>query len=147
MRQHTRLLHVLVLGAIALGLGTLAWAAPFPEARIFIEFNQSANDLGFQVFLDAENWKTVEIRNPDGATIFAVEGKGGYPQLGLTELFFEGAEPSLDDFPLDELLALFPAGKYTFIGTTVGASQLRTEGPGQPATPPARVTSSLRGSG
>ena len=26
----------------------------------------------------------------------------------MTELFFEGAEPNLDEFPLDELLALFP---------------------------------------
>lgn len=42
----------------------------------------------------------------------------------MTELFFEGAEPSLDDVPLDELLALFPEGKYKFIGTTVEGQSL-----------------------
>ena len=97
---------------------------PFPEARIFIEYNSTANDLGFHVFLDAEDWKEVEIINPNGRTIFEVEGKGGFGKLGLTELFFEGAEPSLDDFPLEDLLALFPEGKYTFIGTTVEGKTL-----------------------
>jgi hypothetical protein len=96
----------------------------FAEARIYIEYNFTANDLGFHVFLDAEDWKEVEIVNPNGRTIFEVEGKGGYGKLGLTELFFEGAEPSLDDFPLKDLLALFPEGKYTFIGTTVEGETL-----------------------
>jgi hypothetical protein len=42
----------------------------------------------------------------------------------MTELFFEGAEPSLDEFPLSELLALFPEGRYTFSGVTVGGRRL-----------------------
>jgi hypothetical protein len=37
----------------------------------------------------------------------------------MTELFFEGEEPALDEFPLEDLLALFPEGYYRFIGTTV----------------------------
>jgi hypothetical protein len=45
----------------------------------------------------------------------------------MTELFFEGAEPSLDDVPLDELLAMFPEGQYTFIGTTVDGETLEAK--------------------
>jgi len=90
---------------------------PFEEARIFIEYNASDNDLGFQVFLDGEDWKTLRIINPNGKTVFHVEGKQGYKNLGLTELFFEGAEPSLYEFPLADLLALFPQGEYRFEGT------------------------------
>ncbi len=127
MRRHTRLLPGFLLGAIALGLVAPAWAAPFKEARIYIEYNSSANDLGFHVSLDAEDWETLRILDPAGTEIFFVEGKGGYVGLGLTELFFEGAEPSLDEFLLSQLLARFPEGKYTFIGVTVGGTQLMSK--------------------
>ena len=100
---------------------------PFEEARIFIEYNSSDNDLGFHVFLDGEDWKTLKIINPNGRTIFDVQGKAGYKDLGLTELFFEGAEPSLFDVPLDELLALFPPGEYEFEGMTVEGDEIEGE--------------------
>jgi hypothetical protein len=88
-------------------------------ARIFIEYNFSGNDLGFHVFLDGEDWTDLKISDPTGTKIFDVSGKGGYANLGLTELFFEGAEPNLSDVPVADLLALFPEGEYTFIGKTV----------------------------
>ncbi len=124
MMRLKRLLHVLLLGTVVFAVATPARAAGFAIARIFIEFNDSANDLGFHVFLDGEDWRTLRIVNPAGVTIFDVEGKGGYADLGLTELFFEGAEPSLDEFPLADLLALFPEGRYKFIGETVGGVRL-----------------------
>jgi hypothetical protein len=94
-------------------------AAELSEARIYIEYNESGNDLGFHVFLDGEDWKSLAITNPLGQVVFAVEGLEGYAELGLTELFFEGAEPRLDEFPLEDLLELFPEGIYTFAGLTV----------------------------
>jgi hypothetical protein len=115
---------VLLVLAVA---GALGFAQPvcaakkvaLKEARIYIEYNHTDNDLGFHIFLDGEDWKCLKIISPTGRTIFEVEGKGPYAQLGLTELFFEGAEPSLDDVPLAELLAMFPQGKYRFTGKTV----------------------------
>ena len=98
---------------------SLAFAERFEEARIYIEYNSTDNDLGFHVFLDGEDWKSLKILNPAGVTIFSVTGKAAYRQLGMTELFFEGAEPPLDEFPLQDLLALFPEGKYAFTGVTV----------------------------
>jgi hypothetical protein len=94
------------------------------EARIFIEFNASADDLGFHVFVDGEDWRKLEISNPRGRRIFAVEGRGAFAKLGLTELFFEGAEPSLDEVPLEELLARFPEGEYAFEGRSVDGEEL-----------------------
>jgi hypothetical protein len=99
-------------------------AAALDEARIFIEFNASDDDLGFHVFLDGEEWRRLRIEDPTGRTIFAVSGRGAFARLGLTELFFEGAEPSLDEFPSDELLALFPEGEYEVEGETVGGDDL-----------------------
>lgn len=125
-----RSVPVFLVAAIALMLAEagLGWAAPlsvpFKESRIYIEFNQTANDLGYHVSLDAEDWKWLKIVNPEQRVVFVVEGRGAYKQLGMTELFFEGAEPSLDDFPLDDLLALFPEGIYTFLGSTVERERL-----------------------
>lgn len=127
MKTHGRLQTLSgLLAAVALTLCSAvpAVALPFPIAKIYWEYNSTANDLGVHVFLDAEDWRTVRILHPDGHEIFAVEGKGAYADLGLTELFFEGAEPSLDDFPLEELLALFPEDRYTFIGETVDGHRL-----------------------
>ena len=124
MMRHKRILHGLLLGAVALGLTTPGWAAGFAIHKLYIEYNASGNDLGFHVFLDGEDWKSLKIVNPAGVTVFEVEGRGAYKDLGLTELFFEGAEPSLAEFPLDDLLALFPEGRYKFIGVTVDGARL-----------------------
>jgi hypothetical protein len=101
-------------------------ATRFAVAKIYWEYNATANDLGVHVLLDAEDWREVEIIHPNGRTIFEVETGGAYRQLGLTELFFEGAEPSLDDVPLRELLGKFPAGRYRFIGETVDGTELES---------------------
>jgi hypothetical protein len=113
---------------VCLALGTTGAAQSSPNsfaiARLYIEFNQSGNDLGFHVFLDGEDWKALKIQSPSGRTIFEGTGRGPYADLGLTEFFFEGAEPSLDDVPLADLLARFPEGTYKFIGVTVDGASL-----------------------
>jgi len=124
MTRHQRLLPLFLMGIVA-------WAAPsraakFEATKIFIEYNSTDNDLGFHVFLDAEEWNSVKIVNPAGITIFDVAGRGPYHDLGLSELFFEGAEPTLDQFPLNDLLARFPEGKYKFLGETPGGTGLQS---------------------
>ena len=139
--KHSKL--VLSLGATALTLGTTILvagaahppgtvAAPggdvsFSFARIYWEYNSSANDLGVHVTLDGEDWKRLEIEKPNQEVIFKVRGLGPYQEFGMTELFFEGAEPSLDDVPLDELLAKFPAGLYEFSGITADGQEIESD--------------------
>jgi hypothetical protein len=131
--------HVLSFSAVALALGatlilTVA-ASPAPRAargdeipldiaKIYWEYNSSGNDLGVHVLLDGEDWRMMEIENPDERVIFEVRGKGPYRQLGMTELFFEGAEPSLADVPLEDLLELFPEGEYEFSGLDVDGEEI-----------------------
>ena len=129
MTKHLRLLHIALIGATALSLGTPGWAQEFAEARIFIEFNETDNDLGFHVSLDGEDWETLKIVRPGGVTIFQIDATGGAPDrgyagLGLTELFFEGAEPTLEPGTLEDLLERFPEGDYTFMGVTVDGTPL-----------------------
>jgi hypothetical protein len=120
--------RILLALIAAAAVTTPSLAAKFEIARIYIEYNSSANDLGFHVSLDGEDWRSLKIVNPAGVTIFDVAGRAAYAELGLTELFFEGAEPSLDDFPLGQLLSRFPEGTYRFIGQTVSGRSISATG-------------------
>ena len=126
MMNRNRILQTILLAVSALGVSAPVSAAPFPIARIYIEYNASANDLGFHVSLDGPNWRQLDIVNPRGIKVFEVVGKAGYAELGMTELFFEGAEPNLDEFPLEQLLARFPEGRYKFRGVEIGGTVLNS---------------------
>jgi len=129
-----RPINILTTLAIGLAVGILclaaasreSWAAPFSAAKIIFEVNASDGDAGIQVFLDGEPWKIVKIFNPDKVQIAEFQGKGNLEGFGLTELFSESNEPPFEDFPLQEVLALFPEGKYEFKGTTVEGASLKS---------------------
>src|SRR5262245_12768242 len=120
-------LVMLTMGTMQAGSRARTAPATMQElevARIFIEYNSTDQDLGFHVFLDGEDWKEIRILNPRGQTIFQVQGRGGFGRYGMTELFFEGAEPELADVPLETLLREFPEGTYRFLGKTVDGALL-----------------------
>jgi hypothetical protein len=97
---------------------------PFAQAQVRIEVNATDADSGFHVLLDAEGWKFVNIYDPNWRLIFEVEGGGSIRKTGLTELFFESAEPGFDELPLEEFLQRFPAGEYRFYGQTLKGDTL-----------------------
>jgi hypothetical protein len=124
--RHQR--HFLTAAAIALAVGLLAppaQAIPLSAKAIFFEINDTDGDAGLQIFLDGEGWDAMQVRDPNGNVILNVLGEGGVGQQGITELFLESAEPSFDEQPLEELLALFPAGHYSFRGMTTEGRPLR----------------------
>ncbi len=92
---------------------------PFDDAEAFFEFNTTDNDLGLQIFLDAEGWRMVKVSDPGKQKIVQIMAEGNLSELGITELRFESAEPS----PA-EVLALFPPGDYEFRGKTVEGDRL-----------------------
>ena len=49
---------------------------------------------------------------------------GNTETYGLSELFFEGAEPPLEEQPLSEFLARFPEGEYLIAGMTTEGDAL-----------------------
>lgn len=97
---------------------------PFADAEIKIEFNSTDEDVGVQVSLDGEPWRRVTIVSPNGRTILEITGSDNLRKQGLTELFFESSEPSLDEVPLSEFLARFPEGEYKFFGITTEGDRL-----------------------
>jgi hypothetical protein len=77
-----------------------------------------------QVLLDGEGWQSVRLIDPRGRRVFEVLTRGSVRRTGVTELFFESEEPSLDELPLEEFLARFPEGEYRFRGVTVDGELL-----------------------
>lgn len=100
----------------------------FDVAQIRIEKNATARDAGIQMLLDAEDWKRVAIYLPHGGPrIMQVRASSSVGRIGMTELFFESAEPSLEDLPLRDLLGMFPEGRYRLVGeTTDGRGMIGT---------------------
>jgi len=125
MRSRTLpLTAILFAAAFGLAAAPSVLAIPYSQTRIIIEVNATAGDGGIQIFLDAEGWSRLEITDPEHNSVFSVVGANSIGETGVTELFFESAEPSFDDLPLSDLLVRFPAGSYRFAGETTGGKQL-----------------------
>jgi hypothetical protein len=118
---------LMLLSALALssnGAGADVRTVPLEDVSMIVEVNSTDGDAGLQLFLDGEAWRSIQVRSPEGRKIFDVAGGGQLKKLGLTELFWESEEPSFDEMPLEEFLALFPEGEYTFSGKTVDGERL-----------------------
>ncbi len=87
------------------------------DARLKFEINATDRDGGVQVFIDAEEWKTMSIIDPRGNRIFSTRTSGRLARFGGSELFFESGEPPFSELPLPKLLKQWPAGVYHFRGT------------------------------
>src|SRR3972149_8905688 len=141
--------YILVIVAIVASLFMVApvWAGnngsaiPFSRAKIIVEFNASAEDVGIQVLVDGEPWKQLRVCSPNGRRVLDITGKRSLGKQGLTELFFESSEPSLVELPLPKFLARFPDGKYELEGETIDGmglegtaalSHVIPAGPGRP---------------
>ena len=136
MTRYMHMLPVFLVALVVLVLGPAApntWAddnaneIPFSKAKIFIEFNATDEDVGIQVLLDGDPWEKVKIFDPNERKILDITGKISLKKQGLTELFFESSEPSLDEVSLDEFLARFPEGEYEFEGRTINGVELESE--------------------
>jgi hypothetical protein len=116
----------LIVAITAVAGGATAQRKPlrYAEHDLFIETNATDGDAGLQLNLDAEDWRSLTIRDPRGRPIVGVRAKGPLRPLGLTELFFEASEPSFDEVPFSRFKKRFPEGRYTFRGRTVEGRRL-----------------------
>jgi hypothetical protein len=116
-------------GAVAASIdrgGTAAQRKPlrYEIKDLFIETNATAGDAGLQMSLDAEDWTSLVIRDPRGRPLVDVEARSRLRGYGLTELFFEAAEPSFEESPFRVFKRRFPEGRYSFRGRTVEGRRL-----------------------
>jgi hypothetical protein len=97
---------------------------PLKDARLKIEMNSTDRDVGVQLFIDGDQWKSIDLYDPQGRLIFRATTRGSMAKQGGTELFIESAEPSLDDVPLEVFLKRFPAGDYRIVGRGINGEKL-----------------------
>jgi hypothetical protein len=124
----------MVLLATALVVGPFAQDArsddgneiPFDEANVFVELNDTDGDLGIHALIDGEAWRLLEIEDPNERLILSVRGTGRLRQQGLTELFFESAEPPFDELSPEEFFERFPEGNYEIEGITLEGDELES---------------------
>jgi hypothetical protein len=95
------------------------------DARLKFEINSTDRDGGVQVFIDAEEWKTMSIFDPQGRRIFSTQTRGRLARFGGSELFLESGEPPFSELPLARLLKQWPAGVYTFRGAGADGQRFR----------------------
>lgn len=98
---------------------------PFDEARLFFELNDTDGDLGIHGKVDGDAWKYLEIEDTRERNMAKIWVRGRLRRQGLTELFFESAEPCFDPDDCDDALdpevffRRFPEGEYEIEGYTL----------------------------
>lgn len=127
--SRTRPALSLAITAVTLGISAVAEAAaaiPFSEARIFFELNDTDGDLGIHASIDGEPWKFLAIEDPAQRRILSITPNGRLRLQGLTQLFFESAEPSFDELAPADFFARFPEGIYEIEGITLEGEELES---------------------
>jgi len=100
---------------------------PFDEAELFFELNNTDGDLGIHALIDGDAWKKLEIEDPNERKMLKVRVKGRLRKQGLTEFFFESAEPTFDELDPEDFFKRFPAGMYEIEGITLEGEELESE--------------------
>ncbi len=100
---------------------------PFDEARLFFELNDTDGDLGIHSLIDGDAWKRLEIDDPNDVRMLDVFVRGRLRRQGLTEVFFESAEPPFDELSPKKFFKRFPEGVYDFSGRTLQGKELDSE--------------------
>jgi len=100
---------------------------PFDEAHVFFELNNTDGDLGIHALIDGEPWKRLRIEDPAEKRILNVSVRSRLRRQGLTEFFFESAEPTFDELPPPIFFARFPEGTYEIEGITLDGDEMESE--------------------
>lgn len=100
---------------------------PFDVAEIFFELNNTDGDLGIHALIDGDPWKQLEIEDPGEKNILQIRVSRQAAEQGLTELFFESAEPGFDELPPEAFFARFAEGTYEVSATTIDRGELESE--------------------
>lgn len=103
----------------------------FEEAFIFFELNNTDGDLGLHAKIDGDAWKRLKIKcefdDGDDKTLLKIRAKSGLRKQGLTEIFFESAEPTFDELTPEEFFERFPEGECDIRGLTLDGEEMESE--------------------
>ncbi|MEE9598723.1 MAG: hypothetical protein V3V96_18270, partial [Acidiferrobacterales bacterium] len=84
-------------------------------------------DLGIHALIDGDAWKKLEIEDPRERMMLNIRVTGRLRRQGLTEIFFESAEPTFDELAPRRFFRRFPEGVYEVEGITLDGRELESE--------------------
>jgi hypothetical protein len=99
----------------------------FEVAEIYFELNDTDGDLGIHALIDGDEWKRLEIEDPNERELLNILVRGSLLRQGLTEIFFESAEPTFDELAPEKFFRRFPEGIYEIEGKTLEGDDLGSE--------------------
>lgn len=139
MTRYMRWLPVLLVAVFVLILGPsapMSWAGhwdghddngeeiPFADADLYFELNNTDGDLGIHSLIDGDPWKRLSIEDPKERRMLDIRVQGRLRRQGLTELFFESAEPPFDELAPEKFFRRFPEGEYEIEGITLEGMEM-----------------------
>lgn len=133
MNQSTCIVPILrtIMVAVSLGFAAPAlWGEeeiPFAEAELFFELNNTDGDLGIHSSIDGNGWKRLMIEDSQERKMLDINVKGRLRNQGLTQLFFESAEPRFDELAPEVFFDRFPEGLYEIEAITLDGGEMESE--------------------
>ncbi len=127
----------IIFACLACALAASPWAfadddgdddeIPFDVAEVFFELNDTDGDLGIHALIDGDPWKRLTIEDTRERKMLNIYVRGRLRHQGLTEIFFESAEPMFDELSPDKFFHRFPEGTYEIEGKTLDGVELESE--------------------
>ena len=100
---------------------------PFDVAEVFFELNNTDGDLGIHALIDGDPWRRLVIEDPRERKLLNVYVRSRLRRQGLTEFFFESAEPPFDELSPATFFRRFPEGEYDVEGLTLEGEERESE--------------------
>ena len=125
-KPFSTLLSLAIAGAVFTVAATPAQAvARFSQKELYFELNNTDEDLGIHSSIDGGAYTELEIYNPDLDTIFRLTASKRLARQGLTQLFWESAEPSFDELAPAKFFKRFPEGRYRIKADAIDGNDLK----------------------
>jgi hypothetical protein len=134
MSSRTHYLRLLAILTVPLALGSLGVSIsaraqpsePFAVAGLFVELNDTDEDLGLHAEIDGGTWTSLEIDGPGDLPLLGIVSKGRLRSQGLTQLAFESAEPTFEEFAPADFFQRFPEGVYDIEAVAQGGGTFKS---------------------
>lgn len=116
-----------LLAASTLGVASDHDELELDEAYLYFELNDTDGDLGIHGKADGDAWKRMKIEGPNDRNLLNIRVRSRLRRQGLTELFFESAEPTFDELDPEVFFSRFPEGAYEWEGVTLDYEEIEGE--------------------